>query len=373
MWTKDSNRRRPAVMHVVHSVEPGGTERVLHRLVRALGASERRHVVCALRDPRPFGGGFGEDLEWISLGAGRRDRFLFLKLARAIRRYGAGIIHARNWGTWTDATLAARLVPGVRLILGFHGLQDGRHFTAGQQRRARWLGMDRQMVTTVSEAARDQVVGDLGFQPQRIRVIPNGVDLHRFTPATAKRRTRARAHLGLADDHLLIGSVANFFETVKGQPLLVDAFAKLVLANQRAKLVLVGYGPLEGSVRAHVARAGLEGRVTFTGQLENVPEILPAFDVFVCSSYSEGMSNAVLEAMATALPCVVTDVADHRHMFRQVDPDLVVPCGDAQSLATELVRLATDAGRRAAVGARARALIEQRYSFERTVDGYRRV
>ena len=373
MTTGSSNQRCPVVLHVVHSVEPGGTERVLCRLARVLSGTDARHVVCSLRNPRPFGGVLGDDLEVISLHADRRDRLLFVKLAGVIRRWKAGVVHARNWGTWTDAALATRLVPGTRLVCGFHGLQNGLSFTAAQRRRARWLGLPSRTATAVSNAARDLLIRDMGWRADRIQVIRNGVDLDRFTPTTPPRRARARAQLGLEQDDLVIGSVANFFENVKGHAVLIDAFARLAQADGHARLLLVGYGPLEPSLRAHATRRGVRDQVIFTGRREDVPEILPALDVFVCSSHSEGMSNAVLEAMATALPCVVTDVSDHRRMFAQVDPDLVVPPGDAGALAGRLSVLAADAQARGRLGQSSRAVVEQGYSFDRTVAGYRRL
>ncbi|NOX59586.1 MAG: glycosyltransferase [Planctomycetes bacterium] len=363
----------PTILHVVHSVEPGGTERMLCRLVSALDGVEANHIICSLRDPRPFGGTLGDGLEIISLSAKGRDRFLYRRLGKLIRDRGVDLVHARNWGTWTDATLACRSLHNVQLLLGFHGLQNGQSFTTFQRLRAKLLNMDALAATAVSNAARDVLVDGLGFNRRNVRVIHNGVNSRQFAPASDQTRIVARHRLKLRGDRFIIGSVANFFERVKGHDVLLRAFARIVTAHPNAHLILVGYGPLESELRSQVKDLGLCDRVTFTGRVERVERILPAFDVFVCSSHSEGLSNAVLEAMAVSLPCVVTDVSDHRQMFDSIDPDLIIPPNDDAQMATSISRLMNDPNKRSAAGLAARSLVETEFTFDACSASYARM
>ncbi len=370
MPTEDVTESHPRVLHVVHSVEPGGTERVLCRLVRAMQGRGGTHLLCGLKEPRPFSGPFAADLEAVSLQAGECDRLLFRKLARLIRTQNVDIVHARNWGTWTDAALASMLVRKVRLVLGFHGLQDRSSFTAADRRRATFLRLSRFCATAVSQAAKEKLVNELGFDRRSVFVTPNGVDTEKFVPVTAIGRQSARHRLGLRQDAFVVGSVANFFERVKGHAVLLESFSRFVAQHSDAFLLLVGYGPLEEEIRARVERLGLKDRVVFAGRVEDVQALLPAMDVFVCSSHSEGMCNAVLEAMASALPCVVTDVANHREMFSEIASELIVPVGDCDGISEQLHNLAMNTVRRADIGRLSRALVERDYTFERTVQSY---
>ena len=370
---RQSIRRTPCVLHVVHSVEPGGTERMLCRIVRALGQDDVRHVVCSLRHSRPFHGVLDHGIEAVSLGARGNARATFLRLAAVAWRLKADIIHSRNWGTWTDAVLAADILPRTRLVLGFHGLQHGSRFSAVQRRRARWLGMQQRAFTAVSQEAKHILHAGLGVSKDRIRVISNGVDVDRFRPSTAGQRAAARQCLGLCEQDVVIGCVANLFKEVKGHAVLVDAFARVVGQRPRAKLMLVGYGPLDAAIRRQAGERGILDRIIFTGQREDVASLLSAMDVYACPSFSEGMSNALLEAMATGLPCVVTDVSDHRVMFDRIDPRTIVPAGDCHALSSRLIELADSREKRARVGALSRKVVEQSYRFDQTVAGYRRL
>jgi glycosyltransferase involved in cell wall biosynthesis len=358
------------VLHLLHSLEPGGTERVVCRLAAALAGGTRRHLLCGLRAPRPFGSTIGQDLTTYCLDLAPRDRLSFLKLAGLLRKLRPDIVHARNWGTWTVAALACRLVPGTRLLLGFHGLQSGSCFTPQQRRRARWLGLHRQEFTSVSQSGADLLSQDLGIPHRRITVIANGVDLDRFQPASPARKANARAELQLQSDVPVVGCVANFFEAIKGHDVLAPAFELLSRTHPQVHLLLVGYGPLESSVREDLARRGLSERVRFTGRREDVPDLLGACDLFACPSHAEGMSNAVLESLACGLPGVVTDVSDHRELFTAIDPTCVVPAGDVPALANQLRYLLENPDHRRRCASAARAVAE-RYSFAITVERYR--
>lgn len=373
-------RRRPApvVLHVLHSISPGGTERVLARLIHALSADSdqpnggSRHVVCTLRKLGTLAEEFPPDVELICLHQSGRNPWLFRKLAAVIRQVQPDVVHARNWGTWTDAALSSAMCPGVRLVLGFHGLQDAVTFSAAQRRRAWLLGMRRREVATVSSAAREMLVASLGLRPERIRVIPNGIDARQFAPADAAARAACRSRFRFGPDDFVVGSTGAF-KPIKRHGVMLEAFARLVNSCPNAKLLLSGYGREQQSIESRAAALGLADRVIFAGWLPNVTDALHAMDVYASSSAAEGMSNSVLEALGCGLPCAVTDVSDHRAIFAGVDPGLVVPVEDGAALGDALIRLAQQPQQRARIGQLSRRLILEQFTFERTVEGYRRL
>ncbi len=361
---------RPVVMHVIYALEHGGTERFLCRLLRRWANGPVRHVVCTLREAGERAATLPDDIEVVPLRLAQRDRLGWQKLARVIRSTGARVVHARNWSTWTDALLACRRTRGARLVLGFHGTQAAGGFTMRQRVRARMLGIHRQRFTTVSHAAAGVLTDTLRVARRRIDVLANGVDLDVFPPTHANLRREARQRWGFDESALVIGNVGNFFASVKGQDVLIEAFADVARRVPQARLALVGFGPRQDALWAQVKRYDLVDRVCFAGAVEHTSEILPAVDLYVCPSLAEGMSNALLEAAAMAIPCVSTDVADHARLLRPLDDHAIVPPGDVAALASAVCALLDQPVRRAALAANGRSTVEREYNFEQTQADY---
>ena len=176
---KVSDRRPPGIVHVVHSLEGGGTERGLVSLLCGLDSSYGRHVVVTLRGAGPLAARLPDHVSCRPIGATGRSRTICLKLARIAREWKASVIHARNTGCWYDATVAGWLTPGARLVLGFHGLETGPTFS-GRQRRLARLGLYAgARFVSVSEAGKRQLTAEAAIPPERVDVLINGIDLCR--------------------------------------------------------------------------------------------------------------------------------------------------------------------------------------------------
>jgi glycosyltransferase involved in cell wall biosynthesis len=169
-------------------------------------------------------------------------------------------------------------------------------------------------IVAPSQSIVDKLVADENADRARCRTIPNGVDTSVFRPADAERRRALRAELGFSDAETLLGIVASF-TPVKRHVDLLDAFARVRKSHPSARLLLIGEGPLRSAVEAQIADLGLRDHVALLGARSDVDKILPALDVFVLSSNTEGLSNAILEAQACGLPVVATSVGGN--------PDLV--------------------------------------------------
>ncbi|GJF32009.1 glycosyl transferase family 1 [Kitasatospora sp. NE20-6] len=180
-----------------------------------------------------------------------------------------------------------------------------------------------------------------------VTVVHHGPDLG-GAPGGPAARAAAREALGLPQDALVVGTVGNLTPK-KDQAGLLDAFARLRLDHPSAALVLIGAGPLEAELRA----AAGEG-VVFAGSRADVPALLPAFDVFTLSSRQEGLPVALMEAMTSGLPSVVTRVGGMPEVLADDEHGLLVPPGDPAALAAALGRLAADPGLRERLGTAAR-------------------
>jgi glycosyltransferase involved in cell wall biosynthesis len=356
---------------VVHSLEGGGTERVLVSLLRAFDHRTLRHVVITLRDAGSLAAQLPDEVACIALGALGRSRTSGFRLARICARLCPAIIHARNVCTWPDAVMARMLIPGAKLVLGFHGLESGGHFSRRDRcvaRIARALGA---RFTSVSECGQRQMARELGLPLERIEHIPNGIDLSRFDAHATHTRRLVRESFGYLPNERVIG-IAGSLTAVKGHDVLLSAVAAVAQTTPDIRLLMVGDGPLRGALEAAAGRLAIQKRVHFTGWREDIPTLLSAMDAYVCASHSEGMSNAVMEAMASGLPLVSTSVGDHPSVIRHGLDGLLVPPGDASALARALQTLFGSPDRAAAMGRSARARIEE-FSFARTVAAYQRL
>jgi glycosyltransferase involved in cell wall biosynthesis len=317
----------------------------------------------------------GIDIVRVHKKPGGVDAALWLKLATALRRRRADIVHTHNPPPLIYGAPASRLAR-ARCVHTKHGANA----MAGRRRllaRAAARFCDAFVAvsaTTEAEARRD---GDV--DPRKLSTIENGIDLSRFVPSDDERRaTRAavRAELGLPADAFVVGTVGRLVRE-KNQPLLVRAMAPLVSAH--ARLVVVGDGPERPALEA--ARAELGERARFVhalGARGDVPRLLTAFDVFALSSDSEGLPLVVIEAMAAALPvvstavggipAVIVDTRDGKNGAAATG--FLAPRGDAAALGAALERLAATPSLGVSCGEEGRRRALARYSADRMVNDY---
>jgi len=206
------------------------------------------------------------------------------------------------------------------------------------------------------------LVAEENADAARCVAIPNGVDTQRFQPADAARRQRLRAQIDCGADDWLIGCVASF-SPVKQHATLVAAFALLHERHPRARLVLVGAGPLRADIEAQVGALGLDNAVRMLGARSDVEQILQALDVFVLASSTEGMSNAILEAQACGLGVVATAVGGNPELVTHGVNGLLVPAADAAALARALDDLASAPQRCRGFGEAGRRTVQERHSL----------
>ena len=293
--------------------------------------------------------------------AGNDPRFV-LQLYRAIRRARPDILHTHGWATLVEGYVAGRLAGVPIIVHGEHGtLQTGFRHVVTQ--RAFWPRVDR--VLAVSSRLADRMATEVGFPRDRIQVLRNGVDLERFDP---RHRSIGRARLGVGPNDLLIGTAGRLVP-VKDHATLLHAYARLRAAGVPFIGVITGTGPLLSELHAIADTLGLDN-VKFLGARDDIEYILPALDIFVLSSVSEGLSNTIQEAMASGAAVVATHVGGADELVQVDATGLLVPASSPVEMASALLTLARDRERRRAMGAAGRHRAETQFDLRQTVTRY---
>jgi sugar transferase (PEP-CTERM/EpsH1 system associated) len=360
------------VLHVVNRLATGGTEHVVLQLIGGLDGEAFEHRIAALRGKDPA-------LDHVPLPGGElllagdesaRFQFPLFRLARLMRAWRPHIVHSRNWGT-IEAIPAARLAGVPVAIHSEHGYELD--MLAGLPARRRLFrraayGM-ADMVFAVTRELRDYHARQAWVHPDRIGVIYNGVDTQRFAPPPADR-VRVREVLGVPAGRFVVGTVGRMVP-IKDHPTLLRAAEILIQGGADVHVLLVGAGPeLERNQQLVKASAVLAGRVTFTGASGDVPNLLQSMDAFVLPSISEGMSNTLLEAMATGLPVIATAVGGNPEIVEEDRSGSLFRPGDAESLAAHLNQLVESERFRQERGTAARRRAEERFSLKRMLEDY---
>ncbi|GAA2839129.1 hypothetical protein GCM10010505_72740 [Kitasatospora aburaviensis] len=286
---------------------------------------------------------------------GRADPRWPLRLRRllAARRYG--LVHTHMPVPAAAARLLAPTAGSPRLVHTEHNVWD-RYRTA-----TRWANAltyrRNDAVIAVSHAVERGIPAARRRPGAWVTVVHHGPDLS-GAPEGPAARADARTGLGLPQDAFVVGTVGNLTPK-KDQATLLAAHAELHRRHPGARLVLIGSGPLDGQLRARAAELGVAGSVLFAGSRSDVPALLPGLDVFTLSSRQEGLPVALMEAMTSGLPSVVTRVGGMPEVLDDGEQGLLVPPGDPAALAAALGRLAGDPPLRDRLGAAARKRAER--------------
>ena len=215
----------------------------------------------------------------------------------------------------------------------------------------------------ISRQVADHLVRDLGVHEKNIEVIYNGIDLARFSGAALAARQSFRQLLGLGEKPL-VGIIARLSD-VKGHCYLIQAMPRVVRRFPEAKLLIIGEGKTESSLREQVRSLGIEQSVIFMPTAEDTAAALAAMDVFVLPSLQEGLGLSLMEAMASGLAVVGSAVGGIQDLLRQGENGLLVQRADADALATEIIGLLSDGEKRRRLGSAARKSMQEKFSQER--------
>ena len=366
---------RPLVLHLVHRFDTGGLENGVVNLINHMPAAAYRHAVMALTEVTDFRKRVQpSDVRFIALnkspGHGAR---LYPRVWRLLRQLKPAIVHTRNLGPLEMQVAAALAGVPVRLH-GEHGreLNDLDGHNRSLQRVRRLYAPFVHRYVALSMDLQRYLVGRVGIQAQRITQIYNGVDTTRFSPAPGGPVALPGCPFA-APEHWLVGSVGRL-QGVKDPLNLARAFVLALQTEpglrQRLRLVMVGDGPLRAEAQALLSVAGVADLAWLPGERRDVAEVMRAMNCFVLPSLGEGISNTILEAMASGLPVLATDVGGNAELVAHGRTGAIVPAADSQALAKVLLTWASQPEHAAALGTEGRREAQARFSLQTMVAAY---
>jgi sugar transferase (PEP-CTERM/EpsH1 system associated) len=367
--------RAPLVLHVIFRLDYGGLENGLVNLVNRMAPGRFRHAIVCLAGYSDFVKRIARaDVRVYSLDKRPgKDLRAYLRFWRLLRQTRPDIVHTRNLGT-VDLQWIAR-VAGVRgRVHGEHGWDAADPRGSGARgltiRRAcrgaiqRYVAMSRDLARWLEAC--------VGIAPGRITQIYNGVDSAKFSPRGPIPADVPWAALP-ADGRIVFGTVGRL-DPIKNQGALLEAFAALVQqlpgGLQRLRLIIVGDGPLAATLRTRAQELGVAGLVWFTGARNDIHDLLRAMDVFVLPSLNEGISNTLLEAMATARAVIAARVGGNSELIEPEVTGTLYDAGESGALVAAMMEYCRSAERIAQRGAAARERVVGSFAIEAMVDRY---
>jgi sugar transferase (PEP-CTERM/EpsH1 system associated) len=368
---------RPLILHIVYRFDVGGLENGVVNLINHMPASAFRHAVVALTEATDFARRIErDDVEVIALhkapGHGVR---LYPRLLALFRSRRPAIVHTRNLAA-LEAAVPAWLARVPVRIHGEHGRDVG-DLVGSSQRYQRVRRLYRPFVDHYVALSRDlagYLVDKVGVPRERITQIYNGVDTARFAPAATGPQAIPGCPFGAG--HWLVGTVGRM-QAVKDQLTLARAFVQALESQpqlrERLRLVMIGDGPLRAQCLALLEAAGVAHLAWLPGERADVDVVLRGLSCFVLPSLAEGISNTILEAMASGLPVIATSVGGNADLVTEAVTGELVAAGDVQAMALSLVRLASDPARAARMGAAGRREAQARFGIEAMVAAYQRL
>lgn len=368
---------RPLIAHVMHRFDVGGLENGVVNLINHLPPEAYRHAVISLTEITDFRQRIlRKDVQFFAL----RKRpghalWIYPELFKLFRTLRPAIVHSRNLAA-LEVVVPAWAAGVPARIHGEHGRDVG-DLDGSNKKYQSIRRVYRPFVTHFIALSRDleeYLVGRVGVENEKITQIYNGVDARRFHGVDIAEPFSGCPFRN--PEHWIIGTVGRM-QAVKDQTTLVQAFIRaLELAPElrsRLRLVMVGEGPLRPQAQEMLDRVGLSELAWLAGERSDVPDVMRGLNCFVLPSLAEGISNTILEAMASGLPVIATAVGGNADLVIAGDTGLLVPAADPESLAHGIVHLASNDDLARKMGLAGRREVERRFSMDAMLEAYKGV
>ncbi|HPL62317.1 MAG TPA: glycosyltransferase [Syntrophales bacterium] len=359
------------ILHVTHSLNIGGLERVVVDLAKEFGNRGHEVHICCLSDKEP-----------LAAEAERAGAFVFslnkepgpafglpLRIAGEIRKRQVDVIHTHNAAGLIYGVTAA-LVSGARCIVHTeHGKEPALSQNKIGKLTEKFL-LGKTSIVAVSEQLREDLVREYDLPAGRIKVVLNGINAERFRRPEC--REKARMSMGIENGGVLIGHIARLVP-LKNQKFLIAIFGELKKIHPEVRLVIAGGGPLMNELRSFAEKERLSGDVLFLGERRDIPEILSALDLFILPSLTEGISITLLEAMAAGVPVIASRVGGNEEIIEHGRSGILISPDEPREWIEKIGILLRNQSERIRLAEAAGGTVRKRFSTSAMAEEYEHV
>jgi len=335
------------ILHITHEMSFGGTQQVIRQLVQNLDSSEF-HCEITCIDGQV--GALGEQLQSDGLGISvlRRKPGFDLTLLKDIRKIikikKFDIIHCHQYTPYVYGFLASRFT-GTKLVFTEHGRFHPDTYSWKRRIINQVFGRLTDSIVAISAATRQALVRYEWFSEKQIDVIYNGIQ----PSETIEKKNKIREQLGIPDNAIVFGTIARF-DPIKNIPMMIEGLRNLRSTSDNAYLLLVGDGPERAILERLVEKFGISQSVIFTGFQKDTAKYMSIIDVYLLTSFSEGTSMTLLEAMSSATCSIVTAVGGNIELIENEVNGIVIESQDTKALSSWMLALAHDPKKREQLG-----------------------
>ena len=351
------------ILHLITELDTGGAQKALARLLAHLDRERfAPHVACLYNGDKPVAQEIRTlDIPVTNLGMTAHWRLDALwRFYRLLRQERPMILHAWMFHANMLARVIGQFTRVPIIITSRRNVEIGG--ASREQLKHYTRSLDHANIA-VCELARQAEIERTGVAPNKVITIYNGIETAPFEAAST---TVIRAQLNLPSTAPIVGTVGRLHPQ-KGLPYLLTAFREINAIYPNAHLLVVGAGELRAVLESQAQQLGISHRVIFTGNRQDIPDLLACVDIFVLPSLWEGLPNVVLEAMAAGLPVVATAVGGTPEVVVNDVTGLLIPPRDPQALADAIHRLLRDPELRQRMGQAGRARVAEHFSVEQMV------
>lgn len=365
-------RKKIKIMQITHDLNYGGLQKLVVDISKSLDKSKYEVAVCVLREGGPLEKELlKEDIKIIKLPHSNNgaDYLSFWKLYKIIKEEKPDIIHTHNTQPFIEGGIAALLAGIPVKIHTDHGRQfpDKRRYMF-----AEWVFSHfADQLVAVSESLKDDISRYEGIRPDKIMVIPNGIDGSKYNIKIDKNKKRRE--LDIDNKYNIILGFVGRLSPEKGLIYLIKATKVIAEEFPNILLLIVGEGELLEELNRETITLGIERNVRFLGPRSDINEILGILDIFVLPSLREGLPLVLLEAAASSLPIVATDVGGNNQVVKHGINGLLVKHGDAAPLYNALKQLIHNNKMRQDFGRKSYNLFINNFTIEKMIKEYENI